>query len=332
MLAAQNQQFAGTSWDQTNVLPTEFPANDPRNFIYGRDPNAANQAVDLALGTGRGAQTTGENLLSLGLDEANAAQARGPYMGDFTQQNAALYGAQGYGSQLAGLEAQQGPSAAQAQLQAGTNAAMAGQLALSRSGRGFGGGAAAAGQAQTNLAGLQGQQANNAAMLAAQENAAWRARQAGNLGAAAGIQQGVGSQFGEQQARNINSYYANQGQNDQTALGWAGLGNQAYFAGVGANLQGQGLQNQVRGMELQGGQALDDRMLRAWAAQKGYTLAQAQAAAQQQAALIQGGATLAGAAIGSFGGPGGTVAGAGVGSAAGAAIAGGAGRAGGVTT
>lgn len=316
--------YPGTPYETTRGamqgIQTDFAVGDRRNFMFGRDPAAAQQAVDLAYNTGQGAQTTGENILTLGLNEANAAQARGPFMGDFTQQNAALQGAQGYGTQLAGLEAQQGPSGAQAQLQAGTNAGMASQLALARSGRGFGGGAAAAGQAQTNMAGLSAANANNAAMLSAQENAAWRQRQAGNLGAAAGIQQGIGSQFGEQQARNINAYYANQGQNDQAALGWAGLGNQSYFQGVGANFAGQGVANQVRGMEMQGNQAEEDRMLRAWAAAQGFQLQQDAAAAQQRAALIQGGATLAGAAIGTLGGPAGTAAGAAAGGAVGGAV------------
>ena len=231
-------------------------------------------------------------------------------MGDFTQQNQALAGAQGYGANLAGLEATQGPSAAQAQLMQGTNQAMGGQLALARSGRGFGGGASAAGLAQSNLAGLQANQANQAGMLRAQEDAAWRQRQAANIGNAAGIQQGIGAQLGEQQARNINAFYAGQGQNDAASMGWAGFGQGAYSAGVGANQQGQALQNQIRNAEMQGGQALEDQMLRRWAAQNGFDLQASQAQAQQDAALIQGVATTGGVLVGGLvGGPGGAAAG-----------------------
>jgi hypothetical protein len=284
-----------------------YKPNDFRNFMFGRDPNAADVAVQKAYDTGQGAQTTGENLLSLGLTEANLAQDRQAMYGDWTAQNQAL-------GQLRGLEATQGPSGAQAQLMAGNNAAMGQQLALARSGRGFGGGAASAGLAQSNMAGIGAQNANNAAMLSAQENAAWRQRQAGNLGTAAGM-------YGEQQMRDLNSYYANMGQNDQTALGWAGLGTQAYQGGVNANLAGQQVGNQIRGMELSAGQNLEDQMLRRWAAENGFSMAQAQAQAQQNAALIQGGMTVLGGAIGTFaGGPAGGAVGAAGGNAAGKAV------------
>lgn len=316
----------GTTWQGTQgdrFYNTRWAPHDTRNFQFGRDPAAADAAVQMAYNTGQGAQKTGEGLLSIGMERSRLAGERPIYMQNWGQQNQALGAAGAYGNQLAGLEAQQGPSAAQAQLQAGTNQAMAGQLALARSGSGFGGNAASAGLAQTNLAGLGAANANNAAMLRAQEDAAWRQRQAGNIAQAAGIQQGIGSQFGEQGARDINAFNAGQAQNDAASMGWAGFGAGAYGQGITANLQGQGVANQVRGMELNAGMSLEDQMLRRWAAQNGFDLQNAAAQQQQNAALIQGGATIAGGAIGTvFGGPAGGAAGAAGGNALGKAVTG----------
>ncbi len=147
-------------------------------------------------------------------------------------------------------------------------------------------------------------------MLNAQENAAWRGRQATNLGNAAGISQGAGTQLGQQANTNVNAFLQSQGQNDAASLGYLGQGATAYGNGVGNNFTGQTLGHNVRLAEMQGGQGADDRMLRAWSAEKGYDLAQDQADAQQQAAIIQGVATVGGAAIGAFGGPAGSAGGA----------------------
>lgn len=270
---------------------------DQRNFMYGRDPAAADAAVNRAFNTGQGAQTTGENLLGLGLNNSQAAGQRQAMLGDWGQQNNSLGIAGGYGQSLASLENQQGPSAAQAQLQQGTNQGMQSQIAMARSGRGFGGGAGAAGLAQSNMAGISANQANQSAMLRAQEDAAWRGRQANNLNAAAGIQQGIAGQFGQQQGTDLNAYYQGQGQNDAAALGWAGYGADAYGKGVSANLMGQGLANDIRGTELGAGMGHEDAWLRAWAAQNGYNLAEGQRQDQKDAANMQMGMTaLAGAA------------------------------------
>jgi len=95
--------------------------------------------------------------------------------------------------QLAGLESTEGPSAAQAQLRSGLNEAQQSNLAMARSGRGWGASAASLGQAQTANAAAGQQAANESARLRAQENAAWRARQAANLGTAAGVLTNIGA-------------------------------------------------------------------------------------------------------------------------------------------
>jgi hypothetical protein len=224
-------------------------------------------------------------------------------MGNWSAQNAALGAAGSYGGALSGLEAEQGPSAAQAQLASGNNAAMAQQLALARSGRGFGGNAAAMGQAQGNMAQLGAANANQAAMLRAQEDAAWRQRQAANLQSAANVslargqqlygqqQADVGAQMAAQQA-NLNAQLASTAQNDQASLGWAGYGANAYGQGVGAGLQSQQLQNQIRGQQMTGDMGYSDALLRRWAAQNGLTLGQQQRQDQQNAALLQTAATV----------------------------------------
>ncbi len=173
----------------------------------------------------------------------------------------------------------------------------------------IGGGAAGMGLAQGNAAGIQANQANAAATLRAQEDAAWRQRQATNYGTAAGIAQGAGTQYGGQATANLGAYLQNQQQNDAASLGYLGQGATAAGQGIAGMFAGQGLENQVRGAELAAGGSAEDRMLRSWAAAKGFDLQQKAADAQQTAALIQGGATIGGTLIGSFGGPGGAVAG-----------------------
>lgn len=313
--SAYTIQDPGTQW-QLGYDPTMRDADpyinqggrDRRSYMYGRDPNAANAAVSKAWGTGDAGLQLGQYAINRG-DEAygvgqgmlaqnNAAaqgfNSRGFQQGDFGAQNATL-------GQLGGLEAVQGPSAAQAQLQGGTNLAMASQLALARSGRGFGGNAAAMGQAQGNMAGIQANQANQAAMLRAQEDAAWRQRQASNLGNVAGFQ-------GQQGQANLNAALQGQAQNDAAYAQSIGAGQAGYFNGVNAgmggygmamqgvntSLAGQGLGNQIRGQEMQGGLAQEDNALRYTAAKNGWNLAQRQQDQQETAGWVSAGATTAG--------------------------------------
>lgn len=263
---------------------------DRRNYMYGRAPGAADAAVNKAWGTGDAAASGGYTMYKNDMGAAQQYANRGPQYGNWGNQNAALGQAGGYAGQLAGLESTQGPSAAQAQLQQGTNQAMSSQLALARSGRGFGGGAGAAGQAATNMAGISANAANESAMLRAQEDAAWRQRQAGNFANAAGIQQGVGSQYGQQGQADLGAYYQNQGQNDQTAYNWANMGQNSYFTGANTGLAGQQLGNQIRGQEMTGGMSQEDNMLREMAARNGWTLGQQQRQDQKEAGYVSAGA------------------------------------------
>ncbi len=300
--AAGNAAGAGIGGSSGDVAP--FAASNPANYQYGGDPNApnpiatgavdkANQTGDAGLQLGQYAINRGDQIYGQG--QTTAAQREGDAVhfnnravqqGDFGAQNQSL-------GALGGLEATQGPSAAQAQLQSGTNQAMASQLAMARSGRGLGGNAAAMGQAQGNMAGIQANQANAASQLRAQEDAAWRGRQASNLTNVAGFQ-------GQQAQANLGAAVQGRSQNDAMTQGMLGLGQSAYqyggeqgmrgygmaMEGVDRSLVGQGLANDIRGQEMQGNQAYEDAKLRAWAAEKGYDLAQQQASDQKDAATI----------------------------------------------
>ncbi len=295
-------QYAGSPWQTTYDYNMQDGSSDPyigqggrdaRSYMYGRDPNAANAAAGLATQTGAvggelGLQAQqhgqalgrdGNALLAQRTGDAVHFDNRAVQQGDFGAQNQSL-------SALGGLEATQGPSAAQAQLQSGTNQAMASQLAMARSGRGLGGNAAAMGQAQGNMAGIQANQANQAAGLRAQEDAAWRGRQASNLTNVAGMQ-------GQQSQANLGAAVQGRSQNDAMTQGMLGMGQNAWqyggdaamqgygmgLQGVQTSLAGQGLANDVRGQEMQGGMAQEDNALRYVAAKNGWELGQAQ---QQQ--------------------------------------------------
>jgi len=315
----------GTTYQTTGKHIRENNGNpyggvDNRDFTYGRTATGADDAVARTTQIGNVAGDYGAGSINAG----NIANQTGVNLLNQRTGDAAYFNGRQTGNPqamgLAGLETQQGPSGAQAQLQQGSNLALASQLALARSGHGFGGNAAAAGLAAGNVAGIQANQANQAAGLAAQEYAAWRGRQASNLANSAGIQ--------------LNS----QGQNDAAALQTLGLGQQGYFQGAGLQqqgygqglqgtsigLQGQQVNNTTRGLELQGGQTKEDDALRYWAAKSGLDAGAQARQDQQTAALIQGAATVGGTIVGAVaGGP----AGAAVGGAAGSAVGGAAGAA-----
>jgi hypothetical protein len=263
---------------------------DQRDFMYGRDPNAAdnqvnrtNQIANIGGDYGARGVVAGDVANQTGVNLLNQRTGDAAYFNGRSTGN-------GYAQQLAGLEATPGPSAAQAALAAGTGQAEGSALALARSGRGFGGGAASAGLAQGQIAQLGANYTNSSAQLAAQEEAARRQRAAANLSGAAGIQ--------------LNS----QGQNDQAALQSLGLGQQAYtqgvdaqnrgyqtgLAGVGMGLQGQGVNNQTRDTELKGGMGAEDQMLRKWAAENDYSLGERKQDSEDRAAGIGAAGTAAG--------------------------------------
>jgi hypothetical protein len=292
-----------------------YAAANPTGYRYGGDPSnpnsivgdatrgafgtgaaAANLGRD-ATGFGQNAAAQGSQLLGERTADAQRFDAREVQQGDWWQQDATL-------GTLGGLEATEGPSAAQAQLQQGTNQALSSQLALARSGRGFGGNAAAMGLAQSNAAGIQANQANAAAALRAQENAAWRGRQGQNLTNIAGMQ-------GQQSQADLGAAVQGRGQNDAMYGGLLGMGQNAWQTGVGAGLQGYGLGMQgygtsidaqrlatdIRGQEMSGNLAYEDAKMRAWAAENGYELQQQQISDQKDAATLAAVSSMGAAAI-----------------------------------
>lgn len=164
--------------DSANVsqTPLERLAERRRNYYYGGTPNAANAGAE-------GAQNTGNLYASYLTGQADKLNARGDTVFD-----------RAYGPE--------GPSAAQALLNKGTNQAIGTQLTLARSGRGMGESAAALDTAGRNAATLQTDAANNAAILRAQEAEAYAQRkdafQRNNDAAALGF--GQAAQGGYQQA------------------------------------------------------------------------------------------------------------------------------------
>lgn len=185
---------------------------------------------------------------------------------DFSQANQAGAGTE---RTLAALDTfaanQNGPSGAQAQLRQATQEGLGAQLAMARSGRGFGSNAANQGLAQSAMAGVSANAANQSAQLRAQEDAAAKQRQLAALGQSLGGGLGLGQQYGQQAQFDTTSALAARGQNDaaslaqhqlglaynqlgnQTALGYSGLGEQT---NLGFQQMGQNALNQQADYEL----------------------------------------------------------------------------------
>ncbi len=259
------------------------------NYALGGDPNynaqfqqnqqqVAGQGQNLSQNAmGVGAQ--GQGLMSAG----NAASNRGgpvtqydPRVSALQNQNAA--GGQSQyqlADQLQTLAGQpQGPSAAQAQLNMGTDQALNSQMAMARSGSGFGESSGAMQQAQQNAAGIQSNAANQAGMLRANEDQAFKARQLQALGmsgeqlgqargadlALSGQQIGQG-QFGTQ------TDLAARAQNDSAQQNLINSGLQAQNMGLSGQAAGISAQNQSNQLALeaaraeqQGGQAYEQNV------------------------------------------------------------------------
>lgn len=125
------------------------------------------------------------------------------------------------------------PSAAQAAIQQAANDGTGRAMALAKSGRGFGGNAAATGQAQQTVASTTANAANQGAATAAAEDAAAQQRRLTALNAALGgglSQQGqdlaAQGQAASQSQFDVNAALQNRGINDSysTAQGQLGLG------------------------------------------------------------------------------------------------------------
>lgn len=179
-------------------------------------------------------QSQGQNYLQ-GADAAGR-QAQLAALGGIQSQTGAL-------NQFANR--QQGPSAAQAQLQAGTDMAARQQYGMARSQPG--GGGAALRNAAFNAAGISGNAANSAAMLRAQEDQAFQAQRLQALGAAqqgAGMSAGVAGQLrGADQG--FAAQQAGQANYDAGAANQFNQGQQQMQFNVGAN--NLGAAGQARG-------------------------------------------------------------------------------------
>jgi hypothetical protein len=275
--------------------PGDLTHTSGRDFIYGRDPNyvtntaAAERATSganaatlnadaaAALGTGHQlgtamsgygqTQAAGSQDMATTLAErAGQTQSAGAALqnrqgatANYVPANAALGTAQGNATQLAGLEATQGPSGAQAQLQSGINASEASNLAMARSGRGWGGSASGLTQATNANASATQQAANSSAQLSATEDAAYRQREAANLSAAAGINTTAASQLGQQGLSQAQLQQQTTAENDSARAALNAQGLNAYGQAITANTQAGalGLQGMQAGAGTeQGGETL----------------------------------------------------------------------------
>lgn len=346
-------QFAGTPYDVGYQPDNNFISR--QDFMYGRDPMGADSAINRVQMIANSAATNlnsvgadarqfgtgvGTQLAQAGNTSGNALFNTGTQLGgratpqaNFAPANSMLDAAGRSASALGSIEAQQGPSGAQAMLQAGANQSNQQALALARSGRGMGGSAQGMAEAQrANAANMQ-QIGNQSAMLSAQENAAFRQRQAANLGAASQLQQGIAGQRAGQAQFGADAELRSRGINDQAQFQFQNAGAQTNLQGIqaGGQLGMQGFQTQgqlggaaanayfsgeqqshaVRTAQQQGDQARVGTVMNRYAIDAG------QPQSSIAPALIQGGATLLGAGVGAFAGS--PQAGAAIGSAGGAA-------------
>lgn len=247
--------IAGWLGGSDDKAPTYTP--DDRNFQYGlgRSDSYANQ------------QSTAYNarqqqLAALGAD---AYHRTGPTQAMPDQISQVQSGGQGYLQNadaasraqqlqaLGGLQSSnsalgafanraQGPSAAQAQLQAGTDMAAKQQFGFARAQPG--GGGAALRSAAFNAAGISGNAANAAASLRAQEDQSYRAQQLQALGA---VQQGAGTLTGYSgqvrgQDQGLAQAQAGQANTDASAANQFNQGQQQLQFSVGQNNLNAGLQ------------------------------------------------------------------------------------------
>jgi hypothetical protein len=136
-----------------------------------------------------------------------------------------------------------GPSAAQAQLQAGQDASMGQALAMARSGRN-GTNAAAERQAMFQNAATNQQTNQAAAGLRANEEAAWRGQQLGAITA----EQQAQAQGRGQQLQALGYGLQERAQSDQTALGYGQLASQTQGLALQGGLGYGQLANQTQGL------------------------------------------------------------------------------------
>jgi hypothetical protein len=269
------QQFDHT----TGMVEDTFSSQDvsaPEQGAWGQAGTAAanynaaqqgqgSQALNQQAGQGRTAlgnlQNLGTQANQVGtsnsynsLDAAQAAQNRNAPQAAWGQANQSLGNAQGTVNALNQYANSQGngPSAAQAAANQANSQGMAQNLALARSGHGFGGNAAAMGQAQGQQAAITANAANQSSAIAAQEDQANKARQLSALNSALGGNMAIAGQQGGQAQFDVNSQLQQRGMNDaysnannQNALNWYSTG-----AGLQQGYQGMGYQTDLAHQQL----------------------------------------------------------------------------------
>lgn len=239
-----NNFLLGGSPDYLNQLQQNTGnisgAADQRNV-------AGNQIIEMGgQATGVKAPTTQYDPRTGQLIGSNQGAGAGQYA--LAGQLNALAGKPQGPSAATGLEAfangGPGPSAAQAQLQQGTNQALSAQLAAARSGSGFGESANAMQGAQANAAGIMSNNANAAAATAANEQAQFQQNRLAALQGAGNIRQGENAQQQQAQLQALGLSGEELAAGRNADLGLSGqLMQQGQFQ-TGAELNQRGMNNQ----------------------------------------------------------------------------------------
>jgi hypothetical protein len=226
-----------------------------QNFTFGASPDYAQKRAASLQGEGEQAKL-GAAVIGTAAGQ-NAATARGR-MGPDTNVNQALYDQQRLQNRLLSFaDSPAGPSAAQAQMQKNTDAAMAANLALAGSGTGMGDSAEAMRRAQMANAAQVATAANDSAMLRAEEEAARR----GEILQAYGQAAGLASDSGQLRLGVGDQQLQSRALNDQTALGYDQMGLDAYRSGIDADLAYEQEARANLAAELGAGMGLEDNLM-----------------------------------------------------------------------
>lgn len=150
----------------------------------GAGAQLAGLASQTTAGMGQTAQNYGGAGQGIYRSQAGAVDQRNTPQANFNPATQAIANQQGIAAQLANAANRTTDSGAQAQLRQGIDEAIASQMAIARSGSGFGANAAGLNQAAGGAGALIGQQASQSALLKAQTDQADAARQLQALGAA----------------------------------------------------------------------------------------------------------------------------------------------------
>jgi hypothetical protein len=233
-------------------------------------------------GRAQGMGAEAGNLVSQGnslVQSGAGSQGRGAQAADYTAASGATGAARGLGQNQTGVAADlqrfaNGPgpsSAAQAQLNKGTDAALNAQIAMARSGSGFGENAAGLQAAGAGAASTIAGAANDSAMLRAQEEQAFNQQrlqafgQAGDIyGQGAGRELSIAEREAQQQQYNADLGMRQRQLNDERELGLVNAGLGAEQAGLAASnqflnteLAGQGLSLDAQNANLGGSMAYE---------------------------------------------------------------------------